>query len=225
MSDPSLTEIAATLKTILKWTRFAGMQQLKSILLSTLKTNSEKMVYEFSNGRNSTRDIAKMAGLGSKTTVEKYWDKWAGIGIVEPEPRIQGRMQRICSLEEIGIDLPKTNLEPVSGNNVRNSSFPIHKYPSHLFARQCWQAYQAPPLRLLSLPRGKVSQPMMSKFLNGGVAADLINYEKGGVPRRVLDYVPPDWLKIERVAAVLESTEGTEELKSENKKGEQNVGK
>ena len=82
------------------------MQQLKGILLSSLKTDAEKLAYEFSTGENGTREIAKLAGLGSKSTVERYWEKWSKIGIVEPAATFQGRMQRICSLKEVGIDIP-----------------------------------------------------------------------------------------------------------------------
>ena len=83
MTETELAEISTTLKQILKWTRFAGMQQLKGIMLNTLKTDTEKLVYEFSTGEASTREIAKKVGLGSKSTVEKYWEKWAKVGIVD----------------------------------------------------------------------------------------------------------------------------------------------
>lgn len=107
-------EISATLKDLLKWTRFAGMQQLKSIIVSTLQNDDQRLVYEFSDGENSTREIARIIGLGSKSTVEKYWEKWAKLGIVQPAPKVQGRMQRICSLDELGIEVPKVKKESES---------------------------------------------------------------------------------------------------------------
>src|SRR5579875_2283286 len=48
--------------------------------------------------------------------------------------------------------------------------------------------------------KGKVAAATMSRFLAAGVALDLIEYKKGEAPRRVLDYVPQEWLKISRVA-------------------------
>ena len=36
----------------------------------------------------------------------------------------------------------------------------------------------------------------ISTFLNAGVAAGLIQYEKGEPPRRLLDYVPPEWIEL-----------------------------
>ena len=111
LSESLLSDIADTLKEVLKWTRFAGMQQLKGIVSTSLENDVQKLVFELSNGQNSTRDIAKIAGLGSKSSVERYWEKWAKLGIVQPSSKIQGRMQRICSLEELGIETPKDKKE------------------------------------------------------------------------------------------------------------------
>lgn len=41
-----------------------------------------------------------------------------------------------------------------------------------------------------------VTAMAVSFFLNAGVAASLIEYEKGKPPSRLLDYVPPDWLSL-----------------------------
>jgi len=104
MSEATLREIATLLRELLKWSRFAGMQQLKSILTSTLASPQEKLVYELSDGERSTREIASMSGIGH-TTVQRYWEKWRKVGIVEPAKR-EGRFQRICSLEDVGLEMP-----------------------------------------------------------------------------------------------------------------------
>ncbi len=36
----------------------------------------------------------------------------------------------------------------------------------------------------------------VSIFLNVGVAANLVEYDKGKPPTRLLDYVPPEWLSL-----------------------------
>ncbi len=41
-----------------------------------------------------------------------------------------------------------------------------------------------------------VTAMAVSVFLNLGIAASLIEYEKGKPPRRLLDYVPPKWLAL-----------------------------
>lgn len=105
MSEQTLKEIASTLKELLKWSRFAGMQQLRNILTQNLKTNNELLIYEASDGIRGAREVAKIAGT-SHPTVLSYWKKWAKVGIVEPSPKFEGRYQRICSLEEVGLTAP-----------------------------------------------------------------------------------------------------------------------
>lgn len=106
MSKETLKDIAMTMKELLKWMRFAGMQQLRTILSQNLKTDVEMLVYELSDGTRSTRDIARLAGLGSHATVTVYWKRWSKLGIIESSPKFQGRYQRICSLEEVGLTVP-----------------------------------------------------------------------------------------------------------------------
>lgn len=106
MSEQALREIAVTLRELLKWSRFAGMQQLRNVLLQNLKTDVEKLVFELSDGVHGTREIAKLSGIGSNATVAAYWKKWSRVGIVEPTPKYQGRYQKICSLEDVGLEAP-----------------------------------------------------------------------------------------------------------------------
>jgi predicted transcriptional regulator len=105
MSDAVLKEISATLRELLKWTKFAGMQQLRNVLSQTLKTETEMLVYELSDGTRGTREVATAVRI-SHTTVASSWKKWNKVGIVEPSPTYQGRFQRICSLEEVGLEVP-----------------------------------------------------------------------------------------------------------------------
>jgi hypothetical protein len=106
MSDETLKEIASTLHEMLKWTKFSGMQQLKTILQANLKTETEMLVYELSDGVRGTREVARLAGIASKTTVLNYWKKWSKVGIVMAVQGEEGRYQRICSLEEVGLTVP-----------------------------------------------------------------------------------------------------------------------
>ena len=41
-----------------------------------------------------------------------------------------------------------------------------------------------------------VTPMSVSNFVNAGVAAELIEYIKGKPPRRILDYVPPEWISL-----------------------------
>ncbi len=54
-----------------------------------------------------------------------------------------------------------------------------------------------------------VTAMAVSVFLNAGIAASFIEYEKGKPPTRLLDYVPPAWLPLVKLPA-----EGDVETKS-----------
>lgn len=115
-----LKNIESKLGQLLKWARFAGMQQLRSILTSILTNDTQMLIYEYSNGKRSTREIAKVAGVGSNQTVVNYWKKWSSLGIVEQSPKYQGRFQRICSLEEVGLTIPPKPKESESASEEEN---------------------------------------------------------------------------------------------------------
>ena len=102
----ALRNIENKLDQILKWTKIAGMQQLRDLLTQNLIDDTAMLVYEYSDGERSTREVAKLVGLKSNTTVANYWRKWTELGIVEPSSRYHGRFQRICSLGEVGLTIP-----------------------------------------------------------------------------------------------------------------------
>lgn len=98
------------------------MQQLKSVVTQNLSSDPEMLVYELSDGNRGTRDIAQLAGIGSNSTVARYWQKWSKIGLVEPSKKFPGRFQHICSLEELGLTVPQVSpqtqtSQPVEGNS------------------------------------------------------------------------------------------------------------
>ena len=102
----TLKSIEGKLDQLLKWTRFAGMQQLRTILAQNLTTDTEMLIYELSDGERGTREVAAVSGVGSNATVANYWRRWSRLGIVEPSERRQGRFRRISSLEEVGLTVP-----------------------------------------------------------------------------------------------------------------------
>lgn len=101
-----LKNIASKLDQLLKWARFAGMQQLRDILAKNLADDTSMLIYECSDGERSSREVARLAGVKSNVTVTNYWKKWSKLGIIDPSPKYRGRFQRICSLEEIGLTVP-----------------------------------------------------------------------------------------------------------------------
>lgn len=91
---------------LIKWSRFSGLQQLRNVLTQFLTTDKELLIFEFSDGERTTREIAKLVNIGSNSTIAAYWKKWSKLGIVEPSMKRKGRFQRFCSLEEVGLTIP-----------------------------------------------------------------------------------------------------------------------
>lgn len=109
----TLKSIESKLDQLLRWTRFAGMQQLRTILTQNLTRDVELLIYELSDGERSTREIAALVGIKSHATVANYWKKWSKLGIVEPSEKYPGRFRKICSLEEVGLTVPPLPGAPV----------------------------------------------------------------------------------------------------------------
>jgi hypothetical protein len=56
--------------------------------------------------------------------------------------------------------------------------------------------------------KAKVTPQAVGQFLNAGVPLELIEYEKGKPPRRLLDYVPPEWLTLTEIPSEAEGSAG-----------------
>jgi glycine cleavage system aminomethyltransferase T len=114
------------LSEILKWTKFIGKQKLKILLEDALKEDLEKVIYELSDGKSlrEMEKICKANGFSvSHATIGNYWDKWAALGIVEPSIRFKGRYERIVSLNDVGLDVPKIDLsKTVKGKSKTSKS-------------------------------------------------------------------------------------------------------
>ena len=110
-------EFMDILREILKWLRFIGKRQLRTLLLDALKEDIDKVVYELSDGR-SLREIEKICkdngySIG-RNAIKSYWDKWKPLGIVVPSKKYQGRYGRIVSLKEVGIEFAETKIKEMS---------------------------------------------------------------------------------------------------------------
>jgi hypothetical protein len=101
-SDDRIVEL---LSEILRWTK-VGALNLKEALAQELTSNKHCLVYELSDGVRSSRDIASISGV-SFVTVATWWRRWAELGFVDPSPKFQGRVQRLCSLRLLGISVPE----------------------------------------------------------------------------------------------------------------------
>jgi hypothetical protein len=110
----SENEQTTLLREILKWTRFAGMKEVKAVLTSTLDSDKKKAAYQASDGKRSTRDVASIAGFGSKSTVADLWKVWKKLGLGETSLAMGGgdRFKRSFDLDEFGIEFPKIQTQP-----------------------------------------------------------------------------------------------------------------
>ena len=97
--------VVGLLSELLRWTKFQGMIKLKEVILLNVKTENEKKIYELSNGK-TTVEIAGLVGV-SHVTVYNYWQRWSKTGIVEPSKKYKGRYERMVSLLDLGIEVPK----------------------------------------------------------------------------------------------------------------------
>lgn len=88
----------------LKWSRLAGMAQLRTIFENNLSGN-ERNVYELSDGERSVRDIEKLTNVG-RTKIASLWKKWYRMGIMDKSEKYEGRrMKRSFSLADVGIEV------------------------------------------------------------------------------------------------------------------------
>lgn len=111
----TLKNIENKINELLKWSKFAGMQQLRNVLSQAIGDDvAAALAFESSDGARGTREVGRLAGISNKT-VARYWKKWSKLGIVEPSNRYQGRYQRICSLEEVGLSVPQSPEENQAG--------------------------------------------------------------------------------------------------------------
>lgn len=105
MSNEKSDELLELTRELVKWSKFAGKQELKKMLVENLQKESDKLVYEYSDGERSSRDIEKATGVG-RASIQRCWDRWFKLGILEESKEYKGRMMHICSLEELGIEPP-----------------------------------------------------------------------------------------------------------------------
>jgi hypothetical protein len=122
----ALQRIEQRLMSVERWLRFASMGKLREILLGELKEDRKKLVYELSDGTRGYREVGQVAKVPGPT-VQGWWSRWFTMGIMEPSPNRSGRVQRICSLREIGIDVaqaPLVSSTPKSKSKNLPDQFP-----------------------------------------------------------------------------------------------------
>jgi hypothetical protein len=102
---PQETELSV-LKEILRWVKFSGMKEVKTILTSTLDTDQKRTVYQMSDGSKAIMDIGKAVGIKSSATIFRFWKQWTKLGLGESIPVKGGdRFKRSFDLKDFGFDI------------------------------------------------------------------------------------------------------------------------
>jgi hypothetical protein len=101
-----LDENQKILRDIARWVRFQNISKLKEVLLEELDTDEKKLAFENTDGEMGIKEVAEIA-KAPQDTVYGWWKKWSNLGILEPSETRKGRMRKICSLEDVGIKVPK----------------------------------------------------------------------------------------------------------------------
>lgn len=100
-------QIVGILQEILKWIKFSGIDEVRTVLMRTLDTEQKRLVYHLSDGKHGSVGIGKAANV-SNSTVARYWASWARLGLMEPI-RVRGglRFKKSFELEDFGLTVPK----------------------------------------------------------------------------------------------------------------------
>ena len=103
------------LREILKWMKFAGMNQVQSVLETTLNTPEKKLAYQMSDGTKGTVEVGKVSKVGSPTKVGTLWKEWKRKGLGD-SLSVQGgdRFKRTFDLEDFGIEVPQIVTSPAT---------------------------------------------------------------------------------------------------------------
>jgi len=106
-----LKEILYELREIKFWIKLSNIPFIRRAAREYLVDDESKVVYELSNGKRSTRDIAnKLEKIGIKithATVANMWKRWAMVGLVQPSEKYQGRYRKTAPLKFLGVETPK----------------------------------------------------------------------------------------------------------------------
>lgn len=102
-------ELSNKVDELIFWAKYSAWKSFKMDLKVALRDDVDKLVYELSDGKRSTREIAdEISKIGRKithTTVANMWQKWALSSLVIPAGRT-GRYRKVTSLKAAEIQFP-----------------------------------------------------------------------------------------------------------------------
>lgn len=102
-----LQRIAELLEQQLALIKLINFQKIQEIINDNLETDTDKLIYELSDGTRSVREIEKLTNV-SRTTISNLWEKWTELGLMKEDERVKGRKKRLISLNALGINVPRS---------------------------------------------------------------------------------------------------------------------
>lgn len=110
IESADLSQVVEALTRIEGWLRFENSPRLREMLNKELDASRKKVAYENSDGVRSLREVATASGIPSGT-LQGWWNRWLSLGIATESPLRRGRMRRLCSLRDLGMDTAKLSDE------------------------------------------------------------------------------------------------------------------
>jgi len=127
----TLKDVHDTLKEMLKWTKFAGVKEVKPILETHLSNDSKKIIYYLSDGTKGIQEIAKIVGNVSPGTVFNYWKTWGKVELGESITVPGGtRFHHSFDLEDFGIKVLEITKQNTTTENQITEQ-PKMEEPTH----------------------------------------------------------------------------------------------
>jgi hypothetical protein len=98
----NIEEAVDLLREIVHWQRFQNRQALRAALEEILSSETDRHIYELTDGKKSQPQIAQRAKV-SQPTISNKWKAWRTLGIVYELPGEPGRCRYLASLESVGL--------------------------------------------------------------------------------------------------------------------------
>jgi len=99
-------KVVELLKELVKWTKVTSIPQVAQVLEEQVHSPAQRIVYKFSDGKRSRKDLSEMSGI-DPADISRDWKKWARAGIAEQIPSKGGsRGKSLFSLEDFGLEVP-----------------------------------------------------------------------------------------------------------------------
>jgi hypothetical protein len=118
MSNKTNEEILGTLKEMLKWLKFTGIKEVRTVMSNALETELKRMIFHLSDGTRGIVEIGKLANVGS-STVARYWEAWYRLGIMEPiAVRGGARYKKSFELGDFGLNIPSSKTSGTESREI-----------------------------------------------------------------------------------------------------------